>query len=80
MFARLRASVRYDTPFGPPSDVLVHGRLGEVDLVFLPRHGIGHRLTPTEVPYRANVHAMKQALTWEKRMRRFDESMIKPNH
>ena len=48
------------TPFGPPSDALVEGRIGRHEIVFLPRHGIGHRLTPTEVPYRANIHAMKQ--------------------
>jgi len=53
--------VAYDTPYGRPSDVLVHGRLGGARLVFLPRHGRGHRLLPTEVPYRANVHALKQA-------------------
>ncbi|MBX2800935.1 MAG: S-methyl-5'-thioadenosine phosphorylase [Myxococcales bacterium] len=51
----------YDTPWGPPSDALVHGRLGDAELVFLPRHGRGHRLLPSEVPYRANVHALKQA-------------------
>jgi 5'-methylthioadenosine phosphorylase len=49
-----------DTPFGSPSDQLISGRIGKFEIVFLPRHGIGHRLTPTEVPYRANVHAMKQ--------------------
>ena len=53
--------VAYETPYGPPSDELVHGRLGEVELVFLPRHGKGHRLLPTDIPYRANVHALKQA-------------------
>ena len=51
--------LRVDTPFGAPSDALVTGKLGGVQLVFLPRHGRGHRLTPTEVPYRANVFAMK---------------------
>lgn len=51
--------VKVDTPFGPPSDALITGKLGGVDLVFLPRHGRGHVLTPTEVPYRANVYAMK---------------------
>jgi 5'-methylthioadenosine phosphorylase len=51
--------VRVDTPFGAPSDVLVRGRLGEAELVFLPRHGRGHRLLPTELPYRANVWALK---------------------
>lgn len=50
---------RVDTPFGPPSDVLVRGRLGRAELVFVPRHGRGHRLLPTEVPYRANVWALK---------------------
>lgn len=49
-----------DTPFGRPSDQLTCGRIGEHEIVFLPRHGTGHRLTPTEVPYRANIHAMKQ--------------------
>lgn len=51
--------VSVDTPFGAPSDVLVTGRLGDAELVFLPRHGRGHRLTPSEVPYRANIWALK---------------------
>jgi 5'-methylthioadenosine phosphorylase len=50
---------RVSTPFGDPSDVLVEGRLGGARLVFLPRHGKGHRLLPSEVPYRANVWALK---------------------
>ena len=50
-----------ETPWGPPSDTLVRGRIGGVELVFLPRHGRGHRLTPTEVPYRANIAALKAA-------------------
>lgn len=49
-----------DTPYGPPSDVLVSGRLHGVPVVFLARHGRGHRLIPSEVPYRANIHALKQ--------------------
>lgn len=49
------------TPFGAPSDALIHGNLGGQELVFLPRHGRGHRYTPTEVPYRANMWALKQA-------------------
>jgi 5'-methylthioadenosine phosphorylase len=53
-------SVRVDTPFGPPSDALLRGRLGDVAVVFLPRHGVGHRLLPSEVPFRANVFALKQ--------------------
>lgn len=49
-----------DTPFGAPSDVLVSGRVSGVPVAFLARHGRGHRLLPSEVPYRANIHAMKQ--------------------
>ncbi|MEM9739751.1 MAG: S-methyl-5'-thioadenosine phosphorylase [Pseudomonadota bacterium] len=50
-----------ETPWGAPSDALRRGRLGNVELVFLPRHGKGHGLTPTTVPYRANIDAMKRA-------------------
>jgi len=50
-----------DTPFGSPSDFLVETRVGDRTVFFLPRHGRGHRLLPSEVPYRANVHAMKSA-------------------
>jgi 5'-methylthioadenosine phosphorylase len=56
---RLRA-VEVKTPFGKPSDKLVRGRIGAVELVFLPRHGIGHRWLPTEVNFRANIFAMKK--------------------
>ncbi len=48
------------TPFGKPSDKFMRGRLGDVELAFLPRHGRGHRLLPTEVNYRANIFAMKK--------------------
>lgn len=48
------------TPFGAPSDVLVTGRVHGVPVAFLARHSRGHRLLPHEVPYRANIHAMKQ--------------------
>jgi len=51
--------VNIDTPFGKPSDSIIVGRLGGVGIAFLPRHGKGHRITPTEVPYRANIHALK---------------------
>jgi 5'-methylthioadenosine phosphorylase len=51
---------RIETPFGDPSDAFLLGRLGEQDLVFLPRHGVGHRLLPTEVNARANIYGMKQ--------------------
>jgi 5'-methylthioadenosine phosphorylase len=49
-----------DTPFGSPSDQLTLGRLGPTDVVFLPRHGPGHRFGPTDLPYRANVYALKR--------------------
>ncbi|HVA62837.1 MAG TPA: hypothetical protein VNF74_03855, partial [Terriglobales bacterium] len=48
-----------ETPYGAPSDALVVGRLEGARVAFLSRHGRGHRLSPTEVPYRANVYAMK---------------------
>jgi 5'-methylthioadenosine phosphorylase len=47
------------TPFGSPSDAIVIGSLTDMRIAFLPRHGRGHRLTPTEVPYRANIWALK---------------------
>lgn len=50
-----------DTPFGQPSGPLVFGRLAGAPIVFLSRHGRGHRLSPSEINYRANVHALKQA-------------------
>ena len=49
-----------DTPFGKPSDVITLGKLEGMDIAFLPRHGRGHRLTPSEVPYRANIYALKE--------------------
>ena len=60
--AGLEAVRRVDvkTPFGKPSDKLVRGRLGAAELIFLPRHGVGHRWLPTEVNYRANIFAMKK--------------------
>jgi 5'-methylthioadenosine phosphorylase len=48
-----------DTPFGAPSDPIVSGRLGDTRLLFLPRHGRGHRIPPHRVNYRANVLALK---------------------
>lgn len=48
-----------DTPYGKPSDVIVTGRLGAAQVAFLARHGRGHRLIPSEVPYRANLYALK---------------------
>ncbi len=49
-----------DTPFGAPSDALIRGKLDGAEVVFLPRHGRGHVLTPSEVPYRANLWALKK--------------------
>ena len=51
--------VRPPTPFGPPSDALVVGSLGALRVAFLARHGRGHRLLPSEVPYRANLWAIR---------------------
>ena len=48
-----------DTPFGKPSDAIITGTLGGVGVAFLPRHGRGHRLAPSEIPARANIHAFK---------------------
>jgi 5'-methylthioadenosine phosphorylase len=52
--------VRVETPFGDPSDEYVTGVLNGVRMVFLPRHGRGHRLLPSEVNYRANIFGMKK--------------------
>jgi 5'-methylthioadenosine phosphorylase len=49
-----------DTPFGKPSDAYITGTLNGVKMVFLPRHGRGHRYLPSEVNYRANIYGMKQ--------------------
>ena len=49
-----------ETPFGAPSDAFICGVLDGVKMVFLPRHGRGHRLLPSEVNYRANIYGMKQ--------------------
>jgi 5'-methylthioadenosine phosphorylase len=52
--------VTVETPFGPPSDAIVRGRLGATELLFLPRHGRGHRILPSELPFRANIWALKK--------------------
>ena len=49
-----------ETPFGRPSDPFYQGRIGDLEVVFLARHGRGHRLLPSEINYRANVFGMKQ--------------------
>jgi 5'-methylthioadenosine phosphorylase len=51
--------VSVETPFGKPSDAFIVGTLEGVRVAFLPRHGRGHKLLPTELPFRANVYAMK---------------------
>jgi 5'-methylthioadenosine phosphorylase len=56
-----RRWVEIASPFGTPSDALLMGRLGETELVFLPRHGRGHVLPPTAVNARANIDALKRA-------------------
>ena len=52
---------RVETPFGEPSDELLFGTLAGQKIVFLPRHGRGHRLPPSRLNYRANIYAMKSA-------------------
>jgi 5'-methylthioadenosine phosphorylase len=60
MFDGLREK-KVRTPFGPPSDALVCGEMGGVEAVFLSRHGRGHRFSPTDVNYRANIFALRKA-------------------
>jgi 5'-methylthioadenosine phosphorylase len=52
--------VKVKTPFGPPSDALLTGTLAGREVVFLPRHGRGHRILPSELNHRANIWAMKK--------------------
>lgn len=52
-------SVHIETPFGKPSDAIALGTVHSRRIAFLPRHGRGHVLTPSEVPYRANIYALK---------------------
>ena len=51
---------KIETPFGDPSDAFIIGELEGVTAAFLPRHARGHKFLPTEVPYRANIYAMKR--------------------
>ena len=55
-----RKWVKVKTPFGPPSDDLLTGKLAGREVVFLPRHGRGHRILPSELNHRANIWAMKK--------------------
>lgn len=52
--------VSLDTPFGSPSDTLILGTLEGTEVAFLARHGRNHHFLPTELPFRANIHALKQ--------------------
>jgi len=51
--------IEIDTPFGKPSDAFIIGELDGVTVAFLPRHARGHKFLPTELPFRANIYAMK---------------------
>jgi len=51
--------ITVNTPYGSPSDALIKGTLGEREVIFLPRHGRGHRLLPTEINHRANIWALR---------------------
>ncbi len=51
--------VKVKTPFGDPSDAIIVGTLEDTKVAFLPRHGRGHRITPSEVNFRANIYALK---------------------
>lgn len=52
---------KVDTPWGDPSDELLFGELNGLPMVFVPRHGRGHRIPPSEINYRANIDALKRA-------------------
>jgi 5'-methylthioadenosine phosphorylase len=54
-----REEVTVETPFGRPSDAIIIGRLAGCPVAFLPRHGRGHRISPSELPARANIYALK---------------------
>jgi 5'-methylthioadenosine phosphorylase len=53
-------TLNVDTPFGAPSDAVLRSTLGDVTLLFLPRHGRGHRIPPHGINYRANICALKK--------------------
>lgn len=54
-----KTTIAVDTPFGPPSAAIVLGTMSNKRVAFLPRHGIGHVLSPSQVPYKANIFALK---------------------
>ncbi len=55
-----REELEVSTPYGAPSDRVIRGKLGDTTLLFLPRHGVGHRVPPHAINYRANIAALKQ--------------------
>jgi len=54
-----RQELTVETPFGDPSDAIVVGEINGVEAAFLPRHGRGHRFSPSEIPVKANIYALK---------------------
>jgi 5'-methylthioadenosine phosphorylase len=52
--------IAVETPYGPPSDKVVRGTLGATQMLFLPRHGRGHKIPPSAINYRANICALKK--------------------
>jgi len=54
-----KSEVRLETPFGDPSDAYIVGKLAGREVAFLPRHGRGHRISPSELNFRANIYGMK---------------------
>ena len=52
--------ISIDTPFGTPSEDLVIGELNGIRMAFLPRHGVGHFIPPSEINFRANIFSMKK--------------------
>src|SRR3990170_1833631 len=53
-------SIKVETPWGDPSDNFLVGTLDDTKMVFLPRHGRGHRIMPSEINFRANIYGMKK--------------------
>jgi len=61
--------VKVKTPFGEASDSFLTGKLSGREVVFLPRHGRGHKLLPNEIPHRANIWGMKSGLDHQRQRR-----------
>ena len=53
-------NVQLDTPFGKPSSDFLTGEVHDIPVIFIPRHGLGHALLPTEIPFRANIWGLKK--------------------